>query len=315
MGKQKNKALSWMPRGVTAREQDRSAYEYTRRFDYYYNRMLDVYLSRFEWHNLPDSVDPRYAELALITTGKAIYFEEPVIGPVILKTSGGTDLNQYGVPIERDAYSDSTKYMEANLNDENSVVIFNNYSRLPSDGDLRHYASQLAQLDVSISMNLNAQKTPLFINVKNTNQALTMKNLYAKYDGNIPIVFADNEISPDTIKVMKTDAPFLATELYDMKMRIWEEFLTLAGVANAEPKKERLITNEMEAMLGSVRASRYSPLAARNDACKQINKLFGEDIYVTFRGEGMEDKDQPYDIPDFADDNKIEDSKEGDGNE
>lgn len=74
----------------------------------------------------------------------------------------------------------------------------------------------------------------------------------------------------------------------------------MAGVANVEVKKERMITNEMDAMMGSVRASRYSPLAARNDACKLINEMFGENIYVTFRGEGMEDKDQPYDIPDFA---------------
>lgn len=302
MGKNKpNKASDWMPRGASGREQGRVEFDYMRRYNYYYNRMLDIYLSRFEWHNLPDTVDPRYAELSLITTGRAIYFVEPVIGPVILKTAGGTDLNQYGVPIERQAYSDSTKYMESDLTNENSVIIFNNYTRLPSDPDIIHYASQLAQIDMSIHMNLNAQKTPLFINVKNTNQALTMKNLYGKYDGNIPVIFADNEINPDSIKVLRTDAPFLAAELYDMKMRIWDEFLTMAGVANAEPKKERLITNEMDAMMGSVRASRYSPLSARNDACKLINEMFKENIYVTFRGEGVEDNNQPYDIPDFAD--------------
>ena len=229
--KRPNKAAGWMPQGNTAREQGRAEFDYMRRYDYYYNRMLDIYLSRFEWHNLPETVDPRYAELALITTGRAIYFVEPVIGPVILKTAGGGDLNQYGVPTERQAYSDSTKYMEADLTDENSVIIFNNYSHLPSNVDIMHYASQLAQLDVSIAMNLNAQKTPLFINVKNTNQALTMKNLYGKYDGNIPVIFADNELNPDSIKVLKTEAPFLASELYDESdyIRNYDEFLKYVG--------------------------------------------------------------------------------------
>jgi hypothetical protein len=199
--------------------------------------------------------------------------------------------------------------MDADLTNENSVIIFNNYTRLPSDPDIIHYASQLAEIDMTIHLNLNAQKTPLFINVKNTNQALTMKNLYGKYDGNIPVIFADNEINPDSIKVLRTDAPFLAADLYDMKMRIWDEFLTMAGVANAEIKKERMITNEMDAMMGSVRASRYSPLAARNDAAKLINEMFDENIYVTFRGEGMEDKNQPYDLPDFADVNLDKDNE------
>ena len=286
--KDKNKAKGWLPTGVNNLETMNSMFTYESRYLYYYNRMIDIYLSRFEWHNLPETVDPRYAELSLIRNGSAIYFRDSVIGDVILKTVGMANLNQYGVPIERRAYSDSTKYNNIELNDKNSVIIFNNYSRLPSNPDIIHYASQLAQIDMSIHLNLNAQKTPLFINVKNTNQSLTMKNLYMKYDGNIPIIFADNELSPDTIKVLKTDAPFLAPDLYDMKMRIWEEFLTLAGVSNAQTKKERLITSEMDAMLGGVKASRYSPLSARNDACKLINSMFGTDIYVTFRGEDEE---------------------------
>ena len=48
-------------------------------------------------------------------------------------------------------------------------------------------------------------------------------------------------------------------------------------------KKERLITDEVTRNQGGTIASRYSRLEARRQACKQINDMFGLDVWVDYR--------------------------------
>ena len=45
-------------------------------FRQYYNRLVELSISMFEWKNLPDSVDPRFLELTLFTDGQAVFFED-----------------------------------------------------------------------------------------------------------------------------------------------------------------------------------------------------------------------------------------------
>ena len=60
--------------------------------------------------------------------------------------------------------------------------------------------------------------------------------------------------------------------------------MTYLGISNINiTKKERLITDEVTRNQGGTIASRYSRLEARRDACKQINKMFGLDIWCDYR--------------------------------
>ena len=40
----------------------------------YYNRLVELAISMFEWKNLPKTVDARFLELCLFTDGQAIFF-------------------------------------------------------------------------------------------------------------------------------------------------------------------------------------------------------------------------------------------------
>ena len=48
-------------------------------------------------------------------------------------------------------------------------------------------------------------------------------------------------------------------------------------------KKERMITDEVQRNLGGTIASRYSRLFMRQQACEQINEMFGLNISVDYR--------------------------------
>ena len=120
-----------------------------------------------------------------------------------------------------------------------------------------------------------------------------MQNLYAKYEGNTPVIFVDKALTEDSIRVLKTDAPFLADRLLEVKNSIWTEVLTYLGIANTMvQKKERLIRDEVQTTMGGTFANRFSALGARQQACKLINDMFGLDISVDFRDDYRQTDDE-----------------------
>lgn len=250
-------------------------------FRQYYNRLTELSISMFEWKNLPDTVDPRYLELTLFTDGQAVFFKDEEIGFLALQNAKGGKFNVYRIPVNRRAYA--VNGYQKNLTDKDSVIIFNNYLHNNSRLDVEMFARRLWNLDRAIDVNANAQKTPVLIQCDET-QRLTMLNLYKKYDGNEPFIFGDKNLNPNAIKTLKTDAPYVADKLYQLKTQIWNEALTYLGISNINiTKKERLITDEVTRNQGGTIASRYSRLEARRDACREINKMFGLDIWCDYR--------------------------------
>lgn len=250
-------------------------------FRQYYNRLTELSISMFEWSGLPDTVDPRFLELTLFADGQAVFFKDEVLGYLALQNTLGGNFNVYRIPKERRAYA--VNGYQRNLSETDSVIIYNNYLHSNSRMDVEMFARRLYELDRTIDVNARAQKTPILIQCDET-QRLTMLNVYKKYDGNEPVIFGDKNLNPNAIKVLQTGAPYVADKLYQLKTQIWNEALTYLGISNVNvSKKERLISDEVLRNQGGTVASRYSRLEARREACKQINKMFGLDIWCDYR--------------------------------
>lgn len=248
----------------------------------YYNRLMELSMSMFEWKNLPDTVDERYLELGLFSSGCMVFFKDDVIGELALNMTyqGGFDI--YGEPTRRRAYSRYNQF-QTTLDKNNSVIIWNNMLRTNSALDVQMFAYRLYNLDRVVDINANAQKTPVLISC-DEKQKLTMKNIYMQYDGNYPVIFGDNNLDIKSLSVLKTDAPFVSDKIYDLKVKIWNEALTYLGISNINTtKKERMITDEVIRNQGGTIASRYSRLESRRRAVKKINKMFGLNITVDYR--------------------------------
>lgn len=248
----------------------------------YYNRLMELSMSMFEWKNLPDTVDERYLELGLFSSGCMVFFKDDVIGELALNMTyqGGFDI--YGEPAKRRAYSRYNQF-QTTLDKDNSVIIWNNMLRTNSALDVQMFAYRLYNLDRIVDINANAQKTPVLITC-DEKQKLTMKNLYLEYQGNYPVIFGDSNLDIKSLSVLKTDAPFVGDKIYDLKVKIWNEALTYLGISNINTtKKERMITDEVIRNQGGTIASRYSRLESRRRAVKKINKMFGLNITVDYR--------------------------------
>lgn len=253
----------------------------------YYNRLIELSIAMFDWTGLPNTIDPRFLELTLFKYGKAVFFEDEVMGYLALTNAvqGGFDV--YGYPVASRAYSPYNNYQK-NLTLDDSVIIYNNYLRTPSSLDVEVFAKRLYNLDRVIDVNANAQKTPVLIKCAET-QRLTMKNLYKEFDGNSPVIFGDNGLNDANFTVLSTEAPYVADRIYQLKTQIWNEALTYLGISNINvQKKERLITDEVSRNMGGVIASRYSRLNARQNACDKINKMFGLNVWCEYRDDYRE---------------------------
>jgi hypothetical protein len=255
-------------------------------FRQYYDRLVELSISMFEWTNLPDTIDPRFLELTLFADGNAVFFKDEEIGFLALQNIIAGPLDVYRIPIHRRAFS--VNGYSKDLNNKDSVIIWNNALHKNSMLDVQMFARRLYNLDRAVDVNANAQKTPILI-VCEESQRLTFENLYKEYQGNAPVIKGDKGLNPDAFKVLKTDAPFVADKLYQLKVQIWNEALTFLGISNINvTKKERLITDEVTRNLGAIIANRYSRLNARREACKQINRMFGLDIWCDYREDYQE---------------------------
>lgn len=248
----------------------------------YFNRLVELSVSMFEWQGLPETVDPRYLELHLFQNGSMVYFRDEVMGDLCLDCIANGQFDVYGNPISRRAYSSYNQYQKT-LSESDSVIIWNNYLRQPSVLDVKMFAKRLYNLDRIIDVNANAQKTPVLVQ-GTEKQRSTLVNLYKEFDGNAPFIFGDKNLDLNSLRAISTNAPYVADKLYQLKTQIWNEALTYLGISNLNiQKKERMITDEVQRNQGGTIASRYSRLEARREAVDKINRMFGTDISVDYR--------------------------------
>lgn len=262
---------------------EESASVNNRTFNLYLKMFTELAISRFGWENMPASVDVRYLETELFLNGCAVYFNDAELDEnLCLSCLPGGRFNVYGEPVERRGYS---RYNNANyqLNDKNSVIIWNNLLRSNDYDTATLFARQMYNLDRIIDVNANAQKTPVLVRATEK-QRLTLLNIYKQYDGNAPVIYGDTDLDPQALRVMSTGAPYVADKLYQLKTQYWNEALTRLGISNVNTqKKERMISDEVTRTQGGTIASRFSGLEARKQAADKINAMFGTNIIPYYR--------------------------------
>lgn len=253
--------------------------------DYNY-RLKKIATSIFEWINLPDSMDARYIEKCLYYQGTVALLKSDKYGFINTKATDNGQFNIYGLPTELHCYSYSfneNRRLYSGLNEANPaseteecILVMNTWDRLPTDATIQLFAYRLAEAERTIDGNVKAQKTPILI-LTDENQRLTLRNTYLQYDSNAPVITGDkNQLTADSIRVLKTDAPYVVDKLSEYKKDIWNECLSFLGVNNiAYEKRERLVADETNSNNELINLNLMSFLEPRKLACKQFNEKFG----------------------------------------
>lgn len=246
----------------------------------YYQRLQLIALSLFEWEGLPESCNARYLEKVLYTYGRAMFINDPELGYLTLKCTPSGQLNVYDEPLRYTAVGTTySKEFEA----DNCVIIRNNLIERPTDYSVMLFASRLTEAERTIDTNVKAQKTPYFITCDEKDR-LSMINVFKKIDENETLILGSKMFDVNKISVLTTNAPFVVDKLQNYKHEIWNEALTFFGINNANnDKRERLITDEVNANNEVIGVNAEAMLLTRQEACEQINKKYNLNVSVKMR--------------------------------
>lgn len=250
-------------------------------FQHYMYEFSLIAQAMVEWENLPDRIPPRFINWLLFTQGfgaftqymgKYVFMQATKYGPLDMyyQPTNYTLHAPNGISIQKPA--------------EELEICRNNPYGLPLVQFLAPYAQRMAEIDAAILVNLNANKTPILIQVKDIDQKATLMNAYAKHETNCPVIFElDNMGIADDLRCINTGAPWLCPDLNELKRQIRNEALTFMGVlSEGFEKKERILSQEIENGQESAYLMRLSHLNSLKDFTDRTNEHYNLNIAAHF---------------------------------
>lgn len=252
----------------------------------WYNRLKLMYISMYEWENLPDGIDSEWIETQLFEHGRLGWFKTdnhttPYNSNLVLPfNNSDNSLNIYGKPYKVICRGKTDSTFDVYYSD--LVEIRANISGYAPMETAALYAYRISKVERSLDVNINNQKFP-FIFKGTENQKLSVINFMQNFNDNEQyfIVEENSPVTSSNFDVFNTNAPYVGDKLMQYKHDIINEWLTFCGLNNANTdKKERLIVDEVNANDEEVKISGSSGLISRQKAADKINKKFNLQIKV-----------------------------------
>ena len=244
----------------------------------YFDRLKLLAISLFSYENLDKIAGvgaSRFLEKALFENGRACFVKNKTLGYQVLYANPSDKLNIYYLPTKINAWSiGQSDYYDF----DDIVYIMNNNLEKPTIETIKLFAYKLYDVQRTIDTNLNAQRTPVLIE-GDTKTILTLKNAYAQYTGNMPVIFGNKQFDiSNKLNCIKTDAPYLVDKLEMEKQTVVNDCLTFLGINNVNfEKQERLVTDEANANNQLIQYYLQCFYKTRQDAVDQINEKFLKD--------------------------------------
>ena len=244
-----------------------------------YNRFLNLALNRFKWENLPQGITSRKIEEFLVQHGQVMFFKDNGIF-IVLPSYGVGRYDIYNEPLTYNVIGNNYNKM---VDREDGVLIRNNATSSNDYDDLLLFAERINEVEQTMDINLNGQKTP-FVILCDEKERLTFKNILHQVQKFKYAIFGSKKLSMNSMSVMETKSEYLLDKLQDHKNSLMNELLTFLGINNNNTdKKERLLVDEVNANNEFILVNIDHMYEERKKACEEINKKFGLNITVNRR--------------------------------
>lgn len=269
-------------------------------FDIVMTEYTNIAISLFKWTGLPSGIESEFIEKNLFEFGKCLFKKRTLQGNgpnaiidtgnyIALQVAGERNFNLYNNPTMFSGYG--LNYQEYNIPSDECVLIRNNTMKIPTIENVAYYCQKIANCEKTIHLNLDAQKMPYILKVKDKKTRLSLDNFFNQIQIGKPAIVVDEHFDTDTASVVNMQAPFVADKLQIAKENYIKALQTFLGINNLPlEKNERLIQGEVES--NDIIISDYvrAQLVWRKRACKEINEKFGLNIDVHFYNDEVEQK-------------------------
>lgn len=259
-----------------------------------FNFLINIVSSLFIWKGLPkignEKIRSSFFEMMLATQGSACMADTKEYGLIVspatviglLNIAGNPNKIQLQPAYDVDSYQILGIELDKNKNDK-FVWCINDNMQTGFMPLIQEVASELTEVKMALISNASQQKFPIVLYV-NRNQKLSMEILTNKvesYDHYV-VISSDANMNEDTATgVFGRDLPFVCDKLANTYSDIMNDFFMKIGI-NSLPyaKKERLLTDEVNANNQAVEIASDVYLQNRKDFAEDCNQMFGLDISV-----------------------------------
>lgn len=274
----------------TPKKKGESVFDYMNReflhglMDRYTNLAVNV----FDWEGTPF---PRvYPERILFDEGLATVFipdgtDTPVCAMVaqesISKNWYGEPVSWRAIPVAGNAFSNQK------LTPDNAVLIRNSDTYTPTRPYVEALARQMVNVEMTMRMNVNAQKFPFMFESTDGNKVLQQKNDFMALMECTPVFFK-TDFSDVPFKVLNNNVPVITADLCALYTEYDARILEYIGVNNLPiEKKERLLTDEVTVNQEELSLAVKGRLEQRRIACDAMKDILGMDCSVRLSGESV----------------------------
>ena len=168
----------------------------------------------------------------------------------------------------------------------NGVLLRIQYNYMGVLTMLNRYAALLAMCDSGIAVNLMNSKVTMIGMAETKAQADSMKVMYDRISMGEPAVFVKGSAigNGESIYWNRAKENYIANDIQDTKRSLIAEFLTEIGIDNVNiDKRERLVTDEVNANDEEIRCNVQHWLENIQTGFREANDLFGLDLSVRIR--------------------------------
>lgn len=255
-------------------------------YNFFFQKLFSIAMSRFRWIDLPEMCDGRFLELTLITNGCACLTWPSGFPP----SNAFTMQAVLGTP---DGNLEQTDYRCIGANGKgwpvveglNGVMVYNSLTRLPIIPSLQFAASECANIVRTKQTVRQHMRQPVLITAPREMSQQLKQTVSSIANGEPYIVAYDRFATDVQAQTMPVTSGHEDTELTALQGDLkdtWNLALSFLGIGVAEEKKERVNVLEARQQEEPTDVIVLDALQARRAACDKLNKLTGGNARVVW---------------------------------
>ena len=250
---------------------------------YWANMLFEKAVRIFEWSdNLP--FPQKEIEMRLLLYGYCGYVNDEYVGEMV--SCGGMSIpTQYWDEFKTFTYAAATTKGGTKTIGKDCVIINNTALRNPLYPMIKRYANLLAHTDVSLKMSLVNLRIKNIISTDSQSTADSYRAMFDKfYNGDIDAILDDGLLKKGNGGIdnlaLTSSGTLGVMDCIDARNELLRMFYNEIGVRYNRDKKERMIESEVENDEQMLLLNINDMLKQRQNACKEINRIFGRNISV-----------------------------------
>lgn len=233
-------------------------------------KLWKIIMTNIDIEGLSPEQDKRFILKKLIEQGKVVAYNDETLGQMLMPCILSGKFNVYEQNLTADVQAVNGYHKKIDLINDGEII-YADYTRCSLVPLILYYSEILSEIDKTIMLNVNAQKTPYFVEATNET-ADELRNILHSIDDFRKVIVGHKSIT-NSIEIFNTDAPYVGDKLTQLKIDYLNEFLSQIGINNSNiSKMAQIQTAEINANNEYILVGEASFIDCLNECFEKANR-------------------------------------------